>query len=302
MTSSPDDTTGATASHSAPWSRRWRLPLLLAATLIIMAVAQQLTVALNDSGAVDLVVGVALAAATLFCYVRLSKLVERRQHVTELPRDRAASGLLGGSAIGAGAFLATMLVILVFGGWHVAEGDSRKFLATLGIMACVAVTEEVVFRGVVFRIAEERFGTWPALVVSAVLFGAVHLAGTSETGTGAMLWGATAIVLQGGIMLTAAYIATRALWMPIGIHFAWNVVEAGFGTAVSGKSTGFGGLASTTLSGSPVLTGGSFGPEAGVAGILSCLVTAAFLLVFAIRSGRIRRRGGRPGAGVATAR
>ena len=290
MTSSSDDTTGATASRPVPWSRRWRLPLLLVATLIIMAVAQQVTVALNDSGVVDLVVGVALAAAALFGYVRLSKLVERRQHVTELPRDRAAAGLLGGSAIGAGAFLATMLVILVFGGWHVTEGDPRKFLATLGIMACVAVTEEVVFRGVVFRIAEERFGTWPALVVSAVLFGAVHLAGTSETGTGAMLWGATAIVLQGGIMLTAAYIATRALWLPIGIHFAWNVVEAGFGTAVSGKSSEFGGLASTALSGSPVLTGGSFGPEAGVAGILSCLVTAAFLLVFAIRAGRIRRR------------
>ncbi|MFG1642876.1 CPBP family intramembrane glutamic endopeptidase [Amycolatopsis sp. NPDC049252] len=299
MTSPADDTTGATASRPVPWTRRWRLPLLLVATLIIMAVAQQLTVALNDSGAVDLVAGVALAAVTLFCYTRLSKLVERRQQVTELPRDRAISGLLGGSAIGAGAFLATMLVILVFGGWHVTGGDSWKFLATLGIMACVAVTEEVVFRGVLFRIAEERFGTWPALVVSAVLFGAVHLAGTSETGTGAMLWGATAIVLQGGILLTAAYIATRALWLPIGIHFAWNVVEAGFGTAVSGKSSEFGGLATTTLSGSPVLTGGSFGPEAGAAGILCCLVTSAFLLAFARRTGRIRGRGERPGTGAA---
>nr|WP_255410628.1 hypothetical protein [Amycolatopsis sp. CA-126428] len=38
-----------------------------------------------------------------------------------------------------------------------------------------------------FRIAEERLGTWPALAVSAVLFGAVHLAGTSDTGPGAML-------------------------------------------------------------------------------------------------------------------
>ncbi|GLY41880.1 hypothetical protein Amsp01_079030 [Amycolatopsis sp. NBRC 101858] len=290
MTSPADDTTGATTGRPAPWSRRWRFPLLLAAMLVVMVVAQQLTVALNDFGVVDLVVGVALGGATLFCYARLSKLVERRPSVPELARDRASSGLLGGIAVGAGAFLATMLLILGFGGWQVTEGEPGKFLATLGVMACVAVTEEVVFRGILFRIAEERLGTWPALAVSAVLFGAVHLAGTSETGTGAMLWGATAIVLQGGIMLTAAYIATRALWMPIGIHFAWNVVEAGFGTAVSGKSSEFGSLIHTALSGPPALTGGSFGPEAGVAGILSCLVAAVFLLRSARRTGRIAAR------------
>jgi membrane protease YdiL (CAAX protease family) len=151
------------------------------------------------------------------------------------------------------------------------------------------VTEEVVFRGVLVRIAEERFGTWPALAISAVLFGAVHLAGTSETGTGAMLWGATAIILQGGILLTASYIATRALWMPIGIHFAWNVAEAGFGTAVSGKSSEFGGLIQTSLSGPTALTGGTFGPEAGLAGILTCLATAALLLRHAVRTDRIVR-------------
>nr|WP_233226220.1 hypothetical protein [Amycolatopsis sp. CA-126428] len=91
-------------------------------------------------------------------------------------------------------------------------------------------------------------------------------------------------------MLTAAYIATRALWMPIGLHFAWNVVEAGFGTAVSGKSSEFGGLVHTAPAGPPALTGGSSGPEAGVAGILSCLVAAAFLLRSAIRKGRIYAR------------
>ncbi|GAB2844710.1 hypothetical protein GCM10027176_55560 [Actinoallomurus bryophytorum] len=90
-------------------------------------------------------------------------------------------------------------------------------------------------------------------------------------------------------MLGAAYMATRALWLPIGIHFAWNVAEAGFGTAVSGKSSEFGGLIQTRLSGPTALTGGTFGPEAGLAGILTCLATAALLLRHAVRTDRARR-------------
>lgn len=289
MTSPSHDTIDRRPS----WLRTWRFPVLLVVMLVVMAIAQQVTVALNGLGVLDLVAGVAAAAGTLFCYVRLSTFLEQRRSVPELPRDRAWSELLWGSAIGAGAFVATMVIILVFGGSHMSGGDFWKFLATLGVMACAAVTEEVVFRGVIFRFAERRFGTWIALVLSAVLFGAIHLAGNSETGAGAMLWGATAIALQGGLMLGAAYVATRALWLPIGIHFAWNVVEAGFGTAVSGKTSEFGGLVRTTLSGPGAVTGGSFGPEAGVAGILVCVVAAAFLLRHAIRHGRIVRRGDR---------
>lgn len=269
--------------------RRWRLPVLLAVMLVVMALAQALTVALNDLGAVDLVAGVTLSAAVLYCYVWLSQRVEHRRSIVELPRNRAVSGLAWGSLLGAGAFTTTMLIILAFGGWHVTGGDSWKFLATLGVMACTAVTEEVVFRGVILRIAEERFGSWRALVISAVVFGLIHLAGAADTSAGAMVWGAVAIILQGGLMLGAAYMATRALWLPIGIHFAWNVAEAGFGTAVSGKSSEFGGLIQTSLSGPTALTGGTFGPEAGLAGILTCLATAALLLRHAVRTDRIVR-------------
>jgi membrane protease YdiL (CAAX protease family) len=269
--------------------RRWRLPVLLVVMLVVMALAQALTVALNDLGAVDLVAGVALSAAVLYCYVWLSQRVEHRRSIVELPRNRAVSGLSWGSLLGAGAFTTTMLIILAFGGWHVTGGDSWKFLATLGVMACTAVTEEVVFRGVVFRIAEERFGSWWALVISAVVFGLIHLAGAADASAGAMVWGAVAIILQGGLLLGAAYMATRALWLPIGIHFAWNVAEAGFGTAVSGKSSEFGGLIQTSLSGPTALTGGTFGPEAGLAGILTCLATAALLLRHAVRTDRIVR-------------
>lgn len=286
--------TAETRRRAPAWLRTWRFPLLLIATLVMMAAAQELTVVLSDLNLLDLVVGVAAGAVTLLCYVHLSKFVERRRSITELPRARAGSGLLVGSAVGGSAFLLTMLIILVFGGWHVTGGNAWKFVGTLGIMACTAVTEEVVFRGVVLRIAEERFGTWPALAISAVLFGAIHLGGVSEAGLGADLWGVCAIILQGGLLLGAGYIATRTLWLPIGIHFAWNVFEAGFGTAVSGKSSEFGSLIQTALSGSPVLTGGSFGPEAGAAAIFSCLLAATLMLRYGARRGHIVRRGQTP--------
>jgi uncharacterized protein len=287
-----DDTGGMVGRHGPPaWLRTWRLPLLLVPMLVVMAVMQELTVVMDGLGVLDLVMGLLASAATLFVYVRLSKYIENRPAVAELPRERARSGLLWGSAIGAAAFLTTISIIWIFGGLHVAgPSEYWKFLATIGIMACAAVTEEVVFRGVVLRILEERFGTWPALAVSALLFGAVHAAGSSQVSGGAELWGAFAITLQAGILLGAAYVATGALWLPIGIHFAWNLVEAGIGTAVSGKSSEFGALAQSTLLGPSTLTGGSFGPEAGVAAISTCLVAGGLFLWFASRSGRIVHR------------
>lgn len=291
MTSPSSGATAAASGRRSPdWLRAWRLPVLLVVMAVVTAVAQELTVVLGGTSVLDLVVGVAAGAGTLWLYVWLSKFVEQRPTVTELPRDRRVSGLLGGSLIGAVAFLVTILIILIFGGMHVTGGDPVKFVATIGIMACAAVTEEVLFRGIVFRITEERFGVWVALVVSSVLFGLLHLAGASEVSGGAMLWGAVAIILQGGVLTGVAYMATRSLWVPIGVHFAWNLVESGFGTAVSGKTSEFGSLVNTVLVGPSALTGGSFGPEAGVAAIGTCLVTAVFLLLWARRGG-IGRRG-----------
>jgi hypothetical protein len=77
-----------------------------------------------------------------------------------------------------------------------------------------AFVEEIVVRGVVFRITEERLGTWAALAVSVVLFALLHLAGPGATVTSTVVVGA-----EGGVLLSAAYVLTRRLWLPNGIHF-----------------------------------------------------------------------------------
>ncbi|HWO68198.1 MAG TPA: CPBP family intramembrane glutamic endopeptidase, partial [Umezawaea sp.] len=129
-------------------------------------------------------------------------------------------------------------------------------------------------------------GTVISLVVSSLLFGATHLVNVNATP-----WGAMAIALTGGTMLAAAYTATRSLWFPIGLHFAWNFTHAGvFGIAVSGSEDVPNGLLRTTLSGASVVTGGSFGPEASLMALLVCLVPTTVLLRRAARNGLIRPR------------
>ncbi|MFD9698123.1 CPBP family intramembrane glutamic endopeptidase [Lentzea sp. NPDC059081] len=232
-------------------------------------------------------VGVGLAVAGLVCYRRLSRFVESRPGVPELTASTWWTGLWKGALLGTGLFCAMMLLIAVFGAWDgVSWGSFAGFLGLAGMMSSVAVMEEVLFRGVLFRILEERAGTVVSLVASSLLFGAIHLVNVNAT-----LWGALSIALTGGTMLAASYVATRSLWFPIGLHFAWNFTHTGvFGIAVSGSDEVPNGLLSTTLSGPTLLTGGAFGPEASLMALVVCLTATVLLLRRAARSGQIRPR------------
>jgi hypothetical protein len=186
-------------------------------------------------------------------------------------------------------FLAVIASITLAGAYHIdGWGSVGVAVGLIGGTAAVAVTEELLFRGVLFRILEQRTGTWLALATTSAMFGAIHLLNPKAT-----LWGAVAIAVEAGGMLGAAYVATRTLWLPIGIHFGWNFAVAGiFGTVVSGSDTPPGLLHATT-SGSVLLSGGAFGPEASLSAIVAGLVLTAVFLRMAHRRGRLvpmRRR------------
>ena len=150
------------------------------------------------------------------------------------------------------------------------------------LLASGALTEEILFRGVVFRLIEEWAGTWIALAVSAIIFGAVHAANPGAS------WISTlAIALEAGVLLAAAYVVTRSLWLPIGLHFGWNYFEGPvYGTQVSGHAILTSAITSH-VSGSAWLTGGSFGPEAGLYAVFTCLLAAIGLLAYARQQSRI---------------
>lgn len=143
-------------------------------------------------------------------------------------------------------------------------------------------SEEVLFRGLLFRAVEKVAGSWIALAITAALFGAGHI-----FNPGATWFAALAIALEAGIMLGAAYMLTRRLWLAIGFHAAWNFTQGWvFSIPVSGTGSGSAGLIATTRAGPEWLTGGAFGLEASVVAMV--VATGAGLLLL----WRIRRDGG----------
>ncbi|WP_409463725.1 CPBP family intramembrane glutamic endopeptidase [Amycolatopsis sp. GA6-003] len=267
--------------------RRYRFPVLLAAFAVVMLANAAVMQLVSPVVLLALPVGAGSVVAVVAGYRKLSRVVEQRTEIPEFAGNRMWPQLLRGAALGSGMSVLLLLLIGMFGGWQDLSGGSLwGCLGAAGLMASVAVTEEVLFRGVLFRIMEERTGTTIALVLSSLIFGLAHSINADAT-----LWGVLSIALTGGLLSTSAYVATRSLWLSTGLHFAWNFTNAGiFGVAVSGSAEASPGLLRTTLSGPDVLTGGVFGPEASLLALLVCAVPTVVLLRRAARTGRIRRR------------
>ncbi|WP_409186748.1 lysostaphin resistance A-like protein [Amycolatopsis sp. VS8301801F10] len=267
--------------------RRYRFPVLLAAFAVVMLANAAVMQLVSPVVLLALPVGAGSVVAVVAGYRKLSRVVEQRTEIPEFAGNRMWPQLLRGAALGSGMSVLLLLLIGMFGGWQDLSGGSLwGCLGAAGLMASVAVTEEVLFRGVLFRIMEERTGTTIALVLSSLIFGLAHSINADAT-----LWGVLSIALTGGLLSTSAYVATRSLWLSTGLHFAWNFTNAGiFGVAVSGSAEASPGLLRTTLTGPDVLTGGVFGPEASLLALLVCAVPTVVLLRRAARTGRIRRR------------
>ena len=234
------------------------------------------------------VLGLAVAAAAVTVYGWAVRRTEKRQP-TEIALEGSGAAAAWGTLVGAGLFGMIVLSIALLGGYHVhGFGSASGAVGLFGFMAAAAVTEELLFRGVLLRILQERVGSWTALALTSILFGAMHLANPN-----ASLWGAIVIALTGGAMLGAAYIATRRLWLPIGIHFGWNfAASAVFSTEVSGNGTPQGVLDAST-SGSVLLSGGDFGPEASLCTLGFGLLTTAVLMRIARGRGHLAPLGSR---------
>lgn len=272
---------------------------LLKQLLPVAAVAfvgGQGVMAVKDNAVLSLVLGVATAVLAVLVYARMVRWSERRAPVEVTAKGATARTALG-TLIGFGWFAAVIGNIAFLGGYRVdGFGTAAGPVGLFGFMAAAAVTEELMFRGVLFRVMEERAGTWAALVLTSVLFGLWHMLNPDAT-----LWGAVAIAVSAGGTLAAVYAATRSLWVPIGLHFGWNFAEAGiFGTEVSGNGRTEGLLHGVT-SGPDLLTGGRFGPEASpYTVVFGVLLTIAFMWLARRRGSLVSRRPSARGAAAAT--
>ncbi|RAO04321.1 CPBP family intramembrane glutamic endopeptidase [Micromonospora noduli] len=266
------------------------------AVTVAALVGWQSVAAVEGSFFLTLVIGAATAVLGVVVYRWVVRRTERREP-TELGLDGWGRKLGRGTLIGFAMFVAVIANIAFLGGYHVeAWGSPTGALGLLGFMAAAAVTEELIFRGVLFRIIEERTGTWIALALTGVVFGAIHLMNPHAT-----LWGATAIAIEAGFMLAACYAATRNLWVPIGLHFGWNFAAGGiFSVVVSGNGESKG-LIEASTSGPVALSGGDFGPEGSLYAVLAGVVLTAVFLWLAKRRGHIIPRRHRTAQAPATA-
>ncbi len=230
----------------------------------------------------NLMGGFIVALLALIVYHGLFMLYERRT-ITELSLTNFGKNLLTGFVLGAGLQSLTIFVIFINGGFSILAVNSfLSVLPALGMAFSSAIVEEILFRGIIYRIAEEKLGSYLALAISASLFGAAHLANPNSS----LLAGA-GIAIQAGVFLGAAFIYSKNLWMPIALHFAWNFTQAGiFGATTSGNSIGKS-LLTTSIEGNEIISGGAFGPEGSIQATLFCFIAAIVLMIANRRQNKI---------------
>ena len=226
--------------------------------------------------------GVVVAILAIVSYSYLFKLYEKRE-ITEFSGKNIVKNIAVGITLGVVLQALTILVIYLKGGYSILSVNPVLFIIPPLAMAFTsAIVEEILLRGIVFRIAEEKLGSYIALFFSAVLFGAMHFANPNSSLTAAI-----GLAIQAGLLLGAAYIYSRNLWFPIALHFAWNFTQSAiFGANVSGNTISKT-LITSKIEGAVWFTGGQFGPEGSVQATLFCLIPTIILLVLSHKEGKI---------------
>jgi len=193
--------------------------------------------------------------------------------------------LLFGTAAG-GVLMAGIYAVewaagwLAFGGfaWEGMEwGQLWPLLGTaFFIYVAVGINEEVMMRGYVMQNLAEGLNMFWAVLISSAVFGLMHLGNPYAS------WISTLNLAVAGLFLAAGYLVTRSLWLPIGLHFGWNFFQGTvFGFPVSG--TGGFHLIRQTVAGPEWVTGGPFGPEAGLTGLVAMVAGTALIWLWGRR-------------------
>ena len=185
--------------------------------------------------------------------------------------DNFALGLLGG--IGA-ASLALAPAVAVGAAHFVQSAGERPtlgapiFLAVFLLVGSAA--EEILFRGFGFQTLLPALGNWISVGICAVLFGMLHLGNPNVTAFG------IANTVGFGAIFGYAFLRSRDLWLPIGLHFGWNFTLPLFGERVSGLNMKVTGYEMSWTAGA-LWSGGAYGPEASL--LATVVLGALFLYV-----------------------
>ena len=230
----------------------------------------------------NLIKGIVASVAVIIAYKLFYRKIENRE-VTEISVKGIAKNLTFGIIVGLALQSLTVLVIYLNNGFKIVSINPVSFIIIpITVAFTVAIFEEILIRGIIFRIIEEKLGSYIALIISAIIFGGLHLINPSSS-----LISATCVAVEGGLLLGAAYIYSRSLWLPIAIHFAWNFMQSGILGAITSGNEKTNSLLTTQISGANIITGGEFGPEGTIQAILFCLIAAIVLMYLNVKRNKL---------------
>lgn len=250
----------------------WILLFFLALGLLLVPA---LIAAQQEHGEVSIGVQASLVAlASIACQLL------RRKSLSELtgkPDLRWLKELFLGGLAGAALMLVPALFLGISGrvGWRWNPEGVTALLPGLWLFAMVAIAEELLFRGFIFQRLLSGLGPWPAQMITAAFFLLTHLDNPGMTGSVRTMAGIN--IFLASILFGLTFIRTKSLAMPLGLHWMANWVQGGIlGFGVSGN--GQAGLFMPVFKAAPAwLTGGPFGLEASLPGLM-CVVIALLLL------------------------
>lgn len=195
-----------------------------------------------------------------------------KRALAELAQAKAWRDFAAGSIIG-GLMFCSVLSVLYATGTYGMTGSDRwtVMIAPLFGMMMISLLEEILFRGIIFRILQDWLGSWRALAIAVTVYCVAQLMNEGFTVL------TVASVAATGLLLSAAYMVTGRLWPGIGIHFAWNFTQgAVFSSPVSGDEGS--GMILGTFAGPEWLTGGPFGVSGSVAAVAVLLMAGLGML------------------------
>lgn len=243
----------------------WRVLLFL---IILLAVASIVfyfaSIVIPDIAFYSpLLLVVCVFLATLIMVVIFEK---RPLHSVGLPvHKRMPVEILQGILVGGIMF--SVVFIAQFGpGWVILEWRGLEFADILGIIIftgllffLAAFGEELFFRGYPFQTLAESIKAPAAVIIMSAAFSAAHMMNPNISVL------ALVNIFLAGVWLCVAYLKTRTLWFPTGLHLSWNFMQSTiFSFPVSGQVLEDRTLFHNSLTGPVLLTGGDFGPEAGL--------------------------------------
>jgi hypothetical protein len=179
-----------------------------------------------------------------------------------------------GIACGAGGAALIVILALVSGlaNFNTAPFAERAW-GGIPLLAIVllfgSVGEELIFHGYAFQHLVRNMGEFATVLPVGILFGLLHLGNQNVT----LL--AVVNTIAWGVLLGCAYLRTRALWLPVGMHFGWNVAMPFLGVNLSGFTIAMTGYELHWRTG-VLWGGGAYGLEGG---LFATMVLAGLFVV-----------------------